>query len=95
VLDIDLGRAALVSMADLREDIARGQAVARYTLAGADGGDWQVLARGTTIGYRKLDRFAPARVRRVRLSIDDAAATPQPVRVALFAGSETLESGPN
>ena len=95
VLDIDLGRAALVSMADLREDIARGQAAARYTLAGADSGDWQVLARGTTIGYRKLDRFAPARVRRVRLSIDDAAATPQPVRVALFAGSETLESGPN
>ena len=87
-LDIDLGRAALVSMADMREDIARGQAVARYTLAGADTGDWQVLACGTTIGYRKLDRFAPARVRRVRLSIEDAAATPQPVRLALLAGSD-------
>jgi len=83
--EVDLGRTVAVGIADLREDITRGQVVARYTLEGADGGAWQVLARGTTIGYRKLDRFAPVRVRRVRLVIEDAVATPLPVRIGLHA----------
>jgi len=88
VLDIDLGGTAFVSVADLREDITQGQAVARYTLTGTDGDAWRLLTRGTTIGSRKLDRFAPVRVRRVRLSIDDAVAAPRPVRLALFAGGD-------
>jgi len=87
-LDVDLGRAAKVSVADLREDVTGGQLVARYTLAGSDGAAaaWQVLARGTTIGFRKLDRFPPARVRRVRLVIDDAVHTPRQVQLALYSG---------
>jgi alpha-L-fucosidase len=75
-------------VADLREDITHGQAVARYTLTGEDDGVWRLLTRGTTIGCRKLDRFGPASVRRVRLTIDDAVAAPRPVRLALFSGGE-------
>lgn len=88
VLDIDLGRTRRVSVADLREDVTHGQAVARYTLNGTEGGAWRLLAHGTTIGYRKLDRFDTASVRRVRLTIDDAVAAPRPVRLALFSGGE-------
>jgi alpha-L-fucosidase len=84
--EIDLGRPVAVGIADLREDISRGQVVARYALEGADRGAWQTLARGTTIGYCKLDRFMPVTVRRVRLTIEDAVASPPPVRIALFAG---------
>ena len=85
IVEIDLGQSVPVGIADLREDISRGQVVARYALEGADAGAWQTLARGTTIGYRKLDRFTPATVRRVRLTIEDAVAPPLPVRIALFA----------
>ena len=85
VAEIDMGRPVAVGIADLREDVSRGQVVARYTLEGADAGAWQTLARGTTIGYRKLDRFTPVTVRRVRLSIEDAVAAPLPVRIALYA----------
>jgi alpha-L-fucosidase len=84
--EIDLGRTVSVGLADLGEDIARGQLVARYTIEGSDGGDWRPLSKGTTIGYRKLDRFQPVAVRRVRLTIDDAVAAPRPVRMAVFAG---------
>ena len=86
IVEIDVGRLVAVGIADLREDISRGQVVARYTLEGADAGAWQTLARGTTIGYRKLDRFAPVKVRRVRLVIDEVAAPQQPVRIGLYAG---------
>jgi len=85
VADVDLGRTVRIGLARLEEDITRGQAVAHYTLLGQDEGHWRVLARGTTIGYAKLDRFPPVRVCRVRVVIDDAAAAPVPLRIRLFA----------
>jgi hypothetical protein len=45
------------------------------------------LSRGTTIGYRKLDRFAPVTVQHVRLTVADAMTRPDGVRMRLFAGS--------
>ena len=84
-VDLELDAPATISLVRLEEPIARGQAVARYTLYGATDGEWQPLARGTTIGYAKIDRFAPARVRRVRLAIEDAIAEPALVAVKLFA----------
>jgi alpha-L-fucosidase len=83
--ELDLGRSVSVGLADLREEIARGQLVARYVLEGSDGGPWKMLARGTTIGNRKLDRFEPARLRRVRLRIEDALEPPRRIQLRLFA----------
>ncbi len=85
--EIDLGRETPVGLIDLGEEIRQGQLVARYLVEGAGGGEWQMLSKGTTIGYRKLDRFAPVAVRRVRFTIEDALDTPEPVRVALYSGS--------
>jgi hypothetical protein len=62
--------------------------VANYHLEGSQGGQWQTLARGTTIGHAKLDRL-PDRplLRRIRLVIDEWVATPEPVALQLFEGS--------
>jgi alpha-L-fucosidase len=84
---LDLGRPVAVSISDLAEPIERGQVVERYELSGreSEGAEWRVLARGTTIGYRKLDRFAPVAVRHLRLTtaqIDNHAAPP--VRIRLY-----------
>ncbi len=87
LLELDLGRTVSLSIADLREDISRGQLVARYTLEGSNGGAWFTLSSGMTIGYRKLDRFAPAQVRQVRLRIEDALDSPHPVTLGLYSGT--------
>jgi alpha-L-fucosidase len=84
--EVDLGQPTTVAIVDLAEDIAHGQVVARYLVEGFDGTAWRTLSRGTTIGYRKLDRFAPTTVQRVRLTIEDAVDTPRPVTLRLFAG---------
>ena len=84
VLEIEYRRPVTVSLADLREDVTRGQIVSHYELAGSNGGAWTTLSRGTTIGYRKLDRFTPTRVRRVRLTIEAVNAA-QPVGIALYS----------
>src|SRR2546425_4145112 len=68
VVEVDLGRSVTAGLVRLEEDIAHGQRVARYAVLGAgESGAWTELVRGQTIGYRKLDRFAPASVRRVRV----------------------------
>ena len=86
-LELDLGSSVSVSVARLQENIERGQSVARYTLYGAADADWRQLSRGTTIGYTKLDRFAPTTVRRVRLVIEDAVAAVEPITLKLYAGA--------
>jgi len=84
-LELDLGTSALVGVTRLQEDITKGQSVAKYTIFGSTDNAWRELARGTTIGYTKLDRVAPTTIRRVKVVIEDAVATPEPVALKVFA----------
>jgi alpha-L-fucosidase len=86
-LDLEVGDSRPVAIADLREDITHGQRVAKYSLAGYGRDGWRILSRGTTIGYCRLDRFAPQQLQRVRLTIEDAADQPLPVRIRLLTGA--------
>ena len=73
-----------VAISDLRENIARGQFVSRYELEGFEDNAWVPLASGTTIGYRKLDRFEPRTITRARLRVEATLEKPNPVRIGLF-----------
>jgi alpha-L-fucosidase len=78
------GDSVTVSIADLREDITHGQAAARYRLEGRVDGAWRVLSRGTTIGHRKLDRFAPVTITATRLRVEETVGAAGPISVRLF-----------
>ena len=82
--DVDLGQIHEITIADLAEDIATGQVVARYRLEGMTTA-WSDLAVGTTIGYRKLDRFDPVRVRRVRLTLEVLTPLARAPRIRLYS----------
>lgn len=85
-LDITLPRPVSVGVARLAEDIARhGQIVAQHSLYGRVGQEWRLLASGSTIGYARLHRFAPASLDAVRVVVEDAVAAPERVAVSLFA----------
>jgi alpha-L-fucosidase len=91
LFEMDLGQSVPASIVSLREDITRGQAVARYDVTGSDGvrefslgGPWKSLSRGTTIGYRKLDRFPPVQVRQVRVVVQEALRPPRNLKLELF-----------
>jgi alpha-L-fucosidase len=85
--ELDLGDRAVAGVSDLREDIARGQRVEAWTLEGSRAEGWSTLARGETIGYRKLDRFEATPVRRIRLTVRTLDA-PLPVSLGLYAPVE-------
>jgi len=83
-LTVDLGRMTPLTVVRLGEDISRGQVVASYRVEGVGhDGVWRELSRGTTIGYAKLDRVQ-GNVRRVRVTIDDALAEPEPISLRAF-----------
>ena len=88
VYEMDLGRDVTIAIADLREDVAHGQVVARYTLEGGSsrsGTDWRPISSGTTVGFRKLDRVEPTRVRKLRLTLETVAPLARPVQLRVFA----------
>jgi alpha-L-fucosidase len=89
VSQLRLGSPARVGIARLSEEIERGQMVARYTLSGLVGQKWETLSTGTTIGYAKIDHFEPRMVSAVRLVVDEAADTPGPIGISLYAPAPT------
>ncbi len=66
----------------LEEAIAYGQTVERYRVEVHSGGAWKEIARGTTIGHRKLDRIDPVMADRVRLTIERSLDVPRVSRLA-------------
>ena len=91
-LSVDLGRVTPISVTRLEEDITRGQVVAAYRVDGAgDDGVWRELSRGTTIGHTKLDRVQGS-ARRVRVTVDTATTTHDPVTLRLYFDSHCCSS---
>jgi len=83
-VEVDLGRPVKFNIACIQEAIALGQRVEEYHIEYLDGGDWQTLAKGTTIGHKKLDRFKTVTAQRVRLVIDKALACPTVAAFSLY-----------
>ena len=75
-VEIDLGKPATFNVCRIQEYIALGQRVEAYTIETWDGAAWKPLVTGTTIGYKKLDRFAAVTAQKVRLTITTARACP-------------------
>ena len=77
VLELDLGQTATLGHVVLEEAIAHGQHVLVYELDVFDEGRWTTVARGESIGRKRIERFAvPVRAQRVRLRVLKANAVP-------------------
>lgn len=88
LVEITLRDATSLGFVRLEEDIERGQRVAGFAVSGWDGANWQLLAKGTTVGYARIVRIAGPAVRRVRLEIENLEGEAPPLRVRLFASAQ-------
>ena len=75
-LEVDLGGEKQINVVRMEEMITLGQRVQKYKVEAQIGADWQEISSGTTIGYRKLDRFPAVTASKVRLSILASRACP-------------------
>ena len=83
--ELALARPASIDAVRLAEDIERGQIVSRYVVEGLTDSGWRELSRGTTIGYAKIDAFAPITVSRVRVVVLESLARSREVSIAAYA----------
>lgn len=84
VLELDLGRSALVDHAMVMEDYREGHRIREYEVEGWDGTAWKTLASGSSVGRMKIDGFSPVELRRIRLRVPRSAAEPLLRRFAVF-----------
>jgi len=75
-LTIDLGRNINVKYLLLQEYIPLGQRIESFTVAGFDGTAWRELAKGTTIGHKRILSLPSIWVNKIRLKILKSRACP-------------------
>lgn len=75
-VSLKLPIAKAFNVIDLKEDIAEGQRVGKWTVEANVGGSWIKLAAGTTIGYRRMERFNAVEADEVRIVLEGEVGTP-------------------
>jgi alpha-L-fucosidase len=83
-LEIDLGENKLISYVLVQEYIKLGQRVKGFSVEIEKDGKWQEVAKGTTIGYKRILRIKPVEAQKVRLTISDSKACPLISNVELY-----------
>lgn len=84
-VELTLAGESVFDLLLLQEYIPRGQVVAQWRAEYLDpAGRWTQFAAGTTIGYKRIVRFAPVRARKVRIRIDRALGAPALSEIGLF-----------
>ena len=73
---LDLNEAATFNTVDLREDITDGQIVESWTAQAQTEGVWRRIASGTTVGYRRMERFPAVTAKNVRIVLYGKGACP-------------------
>jgi len=84
VVELDLGRPASIDHVITMEEITQGERVREYVVEGFAGESWRELCRGTAVGHKKIDRFEPVRVAKVRFRTLQAAAEPKIRKLAVY-----------
>jgi alpha-L-fucosidase len=83
-IEIDFGREIEFNRFLAQEQIALGQRVKRFSVATWKDGHYETIARGTTIGYKRILRFPSVKTTKFRLVIEDAKASPSIANIEVY-----------
>ena len=83
-LELNLGEAKTIHYIQLQEYIKLGQRVKSFTVEIWKNNDWEEIAFGTTIGYKRILKIDPVNTNKVKITINDAIACPVISSVGLF-----------
>ncbi len=83
-LEIDLGEKKLISYVVVQEYIRLGQRIRNFSIEIDKDGNWQKVAKGTTIGYKRILRIDPVETQKLRVVIADSRACPVISNVEIY-----------
>jgi hypothetical protein len=84
LVELPLAKSTVIDHAIVMEQIAEGQRVRQYVIEGLVDGKWRELCRGRSIGHKRIERFAPIAVAKIRLRITESVAEPQICKLAVY-----------
>ena len=76
VFTISFNKATPVNHIVLEEDYRYGHRIRNYTIKGKINNKWEVIAKGSSVGSKKIDAFATKNVTELKLTIDTYVNTP-------------------
>lgn len=76
ILTLIFGKGTVINGYILQEDIAKGQRIRSYRVEGKVDGKWMVLDHGTSVGHKRIARFAPVKADEVRVVVDECSGCP-------------------
>lgn len=89
VVELGLDKPVTIDHVITMEDITEGERVRQYIIEGLIDGNWQKINEGTAIGHKKIDRFEPVRVSKVRLRVIKSIAEPLIRKLAVYNTAAT------
>jgi len=75
-IEIDLGATKMVKYVLIQEYIQLGQRVKSFTVDVQINNEWQKVAEGTTIGYKRILKLEPMETHKIRINITGSKASP-------------------
>ncbi|WP_319505807.1 discoidin domain-containing protein [Bacteroides graminisolvens] len=75
-LIVDFGKPTTFNRLMVQEYIRLGQRVKAFTLEAFVDGNWEEIAKATTIGYKRILRFSSIKASKIRLNITDSKSCP-------------------
>lgn len=84
VVELVLQEPTAINHIVMMEEIAEGERIRSYRLEVLVHGDWQLIARGQSIGHKRIVRMDTMEASLVRITIDKAVATPLIRKLAAF-----------
>ncbi|RIH63037.1 glycoside hydrolase family 29 [Mariniphaga sediminis] len=89
-LEIHLGTPAEINRVLIQEDIRLGQRVKKFKLEALVENEWQLVASETTIGRKRILRFPNITTSKLRLTIEDAKASPVITNLEVYNAPNVL-----
>ena len=89
-LTIDLGKPTTFNRFLVQEYIRLGQRVKAFTVEAFINGSWKELAKGTTIGYKRILRFRSVSATKIRFSITGSKACPLIADIGIYNAPQIL-----
>jgi alpha-L-fucosidase len=83
-VEIDLGDAVQFDLIVLGEFIASGQRVTSFTVEAIHDDHWHIIAKGTTIGYKRILKVQKTKTNKLMLNILEAKSCPLITSFELF-----------
>ncbi len=83
-INITLPQIQKVDVLCLQENICIGQRIEKFHLEYKEGELWKIAGKGTTVGYKRLVRFAPVTAKEFRLVIEESRLNPTISELGLY-----------